>query len=153
MSSAGTFSGSVFSLGGVAPIGKLLFRLLGTQTASATSAHPTAATVTMKLYTGTASSAMASFTAGVVSSVLATNSLAMSVAPGFVLEFDTRNEYFGNLATASTVGEVVWVQAVAIVGATNGIIAALDVLGWECGNDPASNYDTSGYTVVETDLY
>jgi len=149
-----TVSGTIQSLVNSGVIGKWLFRLICTQTASATSAGATSCTVTMKLYTGTASGTMASFAAGVASTALASNSVAMSLVGPFFLELDTRNEYFNNLAAGVSGGDVIYVQPVVIVGATNGIIAALDVLGWEAGCDPAKNYDASSIVaVVETDLY
>lgn len=148
LASATTTSGNVLTLGGSGPIGKMLFRLLCSASTTASSVS-----VTMQLFTGTVSSAMASFAAGVVSSVMP----ASSTTGMFVLELDTRNEYFANLGSAQA-GAILYVQPVVIVGTTTGVAAALDVLGWEVGSDPAKNYDSSGaasvaVTVVETDLY
>jgi len=149
LASATTTSGNVLALGGVAPIGKMLFRLLCSASTTASSVS-----VQMLLYTGTVSSTMASFAAGIVSSVLP----ASSTTGMFVLELDTRNEYFCNLNASVSGGGVAYVQPVVIVGTTTGVAAALDVLGWETGTDPAKNYDATGavtvaVTVVETDLY
>ena len=140
-----TASGNIQTLGGVAPIGKYLFRLLMLPTASS------ALTATLKLYTGTVSSTMASFAAGVASKVFGATSAFATME--YVLELDTRNEYFNNLAAGVSGGGVIYVQPVVIIGATTGVTAALDVLGWCVGNDPANNYDTSTVTIVETDLY
>lgn len=148
LASATTTSGNVITLSGRGALGKFVFRLLCSASTTASSVS-----VTLALFTGTVSSAMASFAAGIVSSVMP----ASSTTGMFVLELDTRNEYFCNLGSAAT-GAILYVQPVVTVGTTTGVAAALDVLGWQAGNDPARNYDTTGaasvaVTVIETDLY
>lgn len=147
---AGTTSGAKIQLGGSAPIGKLLFRALFSMTAS-TSAGSGAAS----LYLATATASGGSFTSisATLASVAYASVSASSLAPYAnlqVLEVDTRNEAFANLATGSAAPT--WVQPVVVIsGATVGF--ALDVLGWEVGNDPAKNWDVGAITVTETDFY
>ena len=145
LASATTTSGNIQTLGGSGAIGKYLFRLLMLPTASS------ALTATLKLYTGTASTTMASFAAGIASSVFSATTAATTMQ--YELRLDTRNEYFNNLAAGVSGGDVLYVQPVAIIGATTGVTAALDVLGWCVGCDPASNYNAATVTVAETDLY
>lgn len=139
---AGTASGTAQQLGGVSPLGKLLFRGVFSMTASNASG-----TATMYLQTATASSG------GFTSLSATVTSVAFGSATSgnqFELRLDTRNEAFANLATGS--GAPAWVQPVVVI-ATNTVGFYLDVLGWEGGNDPEKNYNATTVKVTETDFY
>jgi hypothetical protein len=126
----GTTSGSPIQLGGLSPLGKLMFRFLVGGSGSA------AATASMWLATATAS-------AGTYTSISGTlTSIAISLASKYYLDIDTRLQAFCNLGTAPT-----WVKAiVAIAGAP--LPGALDVLGWESGNDPPATYNSPDVIVA-----
>lgn len=138
---SGTTSGSPIQLGGVGGLGKMLFLLNLTQGSVAASAS---------MYLATATASGGTFTS--ISQTLVSTTLVASSTSATLnmLDIDTRNEAFANLATGSAAPT--WVKPViAIAGATLGV--GLTVLGWEAGNDPASNYDGSTVTIKETDFY
>ncbi len=140
---AATASGNAIQLGGSAPLGKLLFRLITTNASAATS-------VTMYLATATASGG--SYTSISQTGVSATQVASSTSTIKTYLEIDTRNEAFANLATGSLAPA--WVKPViVVVGAA--VTGALDVLGWEAGNDPAKQWDaaSTAVAVAETDFY
>lgn len=137
----GTTSGSAIQLGGSGPLGKLLFRAQAIMLASATSNSGA-----MSMYLATATASGGTFTS--ISQTLVSVSISNS-ASIYELIIDTRNEAFVNLATGSLAPT--WVKPV-IALATAAIPFALDVLGWEAGNDPASAFDV-GVISTETDFY
>lgn len=144
LASATTTSGSAIQLGGVGGMGKLLFRLI---TTNATAAF----TASMYLSTATASNgSLTSISATLVSLAFVASSTSALLQ---YLEIDTRNEAFANLATGSAAPS--WVVPVVVLAGSGTPIVALDVLGWEYGNDPAKNYDAGSTLFVckETDFY
>jgi hypothetical protein len=138
----GTTSGNAIQLGGVAPIGKLLFMAQASMLASATS---NSGAMSMWLATCTASGGtFVSISQTQVSTSI--GSASTNSGSQFTLMIDTRNEAFCNLGT-----NALWVMPVVAL-ATAAVPFALTVLGWQAGTDPASNYDV-GVITAETDFY
>jgi hypothetical protein len=130
----GTTSGSALQLGGLAPFGKMLFRVLAASGSAA-------ASLSAYLMTATASN-------GTFASLSATlTSIVISAASAYRLVLDTRNEAFANLAT-----NALWVKVVLVLTGAP-VPLAVDVLGWESGTDPASAYDGATVVTSETDFY
>lgn len=134
----GTVSGSAVQLGGTAPFGKMVARFIVTSGSAAAS---------LSAYLATATASNGTFTS--VSQTLV--SAKVSLASQYWLVLDTRMEAFANLNTNAQ-----WIKVVySLTGAP--LPGALDVLGWESGNDPASNFDASvgvaAVIVAETDFY
>jgi hypothetical protein len=139
----GTTSGTAVQLGGLGPLGKQLIRFITTNASAA-------ASISMYLETATASAgAYTSISQTLVSAALVASSTS---ALQVTLVLDTRNEAFANLATAS--GAPKWFHVVLVISGA-ALTGALDVLGWEAGNDPAKNYDAASTAVqlAETDFY
>jgi hypothetical protein len=130
----GTTSGSALQLGGLAPLGKMLFRVLAASGSAA-------ASMSMFLMTATASNATFASLSATLTSVV------ISAASQYRLVLDTRNEAFANLAT-----NALWVKVVLVLtGAA--VPMALDVLGWESGSDAASAFDSATVVTSEVDFY
>lgn len=140
---SGTTSGNAVQLGGVSPLGKLLFRGIFSMTASNASG-----TATMFLQTAVASSGAWTSLSATVTSVAFGSA---NSANQFELRLDTRNEAFANIAATGSTAPL-WVMPV-VVTATSTVGFYLDVLGWEGGNDPESNYNGSTVSVTEVDFY
>lgn len=145
----GSVSGNILTLGGAAPIGKLLFRAIGS---TSTSANFSSGSGTLGLYLATGS---VTTTMTAISTTLASVSVSGSASTncGAVVTLDTRNEYFANAGASTSGFGPLYVQpCVVVAGAA--LQVCLDVLGWECGNDPAKNYDSAKYqTAGEYDAY
>ena len=69
----------------------------------------------------------------------------------YQIVIDARNEAFCGLNSATSTAPL-WVEAV-VVTSSGTVFAALDILGWEAGNDPASNYDATTIKTTEVDFY
>ena len=139
---SGTTSGNAIQLGGLSPFGKLLFKAVFSMTASSASG-------TISMYLGTATASNGTFTS--ISQTL--TSMAFTSASStkqLVLQLDTRNEAFANLATGSAAPA--WVQPV-IVLATSTVNLYLDVLGWCGGVDPEKNFLGTNVAISEVDFY
>ncbi len=136
----GTASGVAIQLGGLAPIGKLLARLNF-------AAGSVSGVVAMWFATATASSG--AFTS--IAATLVSIATTLSLSTQYYLGIDTRNEAFCNLASATS-GAPTWCQVVMSVSGS-AIGGAMEVLGWECGSEPASTFDSAAAVVKYTTFY